>query len=1568
MKTHRVEYDLDTHQWSQRLPAVDSPSTLVLAFGAPECREDLRPFQFLRKTYPQAQIIGCSSAGEIAGHHIRDRSLSLSISRFSSTKLMTATQNISRIEDSRYVGQQLAKALVKDGLRAVFVLSEGLNVNGSELTKGLSDILPPSVVVTGGLSGDGTRFEQTWVCYGDEVSSNLVVAVGFYGDALRVSHGSQGGWDKFGPPRRVTRSEGNVLYELDGKPALALYKTYLGNKSQELPASALLFPLALKDAADSEKYLVRTILAVDEKAQSMTFAGDIPQGSVVQLMKANFDKLIDGAQGAALTTVDAQDVKGDALAVAISCVGRRLVLGEATEDEVEAVIERLPQGAELVGFYSYGEISPFAKDSPCELHNQTMTITMFHEAVNGASILSKPSAGLIEDSVSDHTVLRPYNFEEQTRMFDAGGLRSVRIAYDLERNTWSDGFPDLDSERTLVLAFGAPEMREAKSVFRMLRKAYPKAQVIGCSSSGEIAGDKVKDRSLSVAVTRFASTDLVSATKQITKIEESRSVGQELARQLRGDGLRAVFVLSEGLNVNGSELTKGLSDILPPSVVVTGGLSGDGTRFEQTWVCYGDEVSSNLVVAVGFYGDALRVSHGSQGGWDKFGPPRRVTRSEGNVLYELDGKPALALYKTYLGNKSQELPASALLFPLALKDAADSEKYLVRTILAVDEKAQSMTFAGDIPQGSVVQLMKANFDKLIDGAQGAALTTVDAQDVKGDALAVAISCVGRRLVLGEATEDEVEAVIERLPQGAELVGFYSYGEISPFAKGSPCELHNQTMTITMFHEAALGSGQRRVPEPAVQAPPLPVIESGSAPSLVASVTSSDSLLLDGFIRDELIDVDIQPLADVEEASALPPRPSSRRRPTIMARSSGAASSQHLHIDKSVRDGVQLVSMRGRMTESFKGSLLGKELNGVVLIDLANVDRVTSYGVREWLHMLSESEARTDQMYLARCSESVTNQLSMIKAFAGNAQVLSFWAPYNCEHCGAMFNALVDCDHDHDEITRGVAPTVECPRCKRDTSELDDDPVSYFSFVGSERQEAPSFIRKQHDALEEVRESEPIEKTLEGDTTWIRLNCDLDAGMRWKRVFDGVEGVVNLDMTNVSSHSPSGVTQLVKALQSVDSDAEMHVLGAPIVLVEALGRAGAMHVLIDSAMVPTRCTACGDSSSMFVDVRDARTLDDVERNLPPCKECGANSLSIGSQGASLAPFLEARHAAPQQEVPPARTELVRDETVAAPLAALPTKQRDARLDYAYGAIALLASILIAVGAVALWKGMDSEPQGEAMKQSNTGANTERVESIDSTRQVAAQTAKIPEVIPVAAHAKLPEEEPKSTPWNTPDELPPAWSEKGLLVGDAQVTLVGHARGAESKEAALQGARASAMSVLIEAVFDQMKGVENYELTRSLIDGAPDFSDQRVLARFNDQNKGEVDLTRAATAMRLDGGAHEAYVQYTLSRESFDHIVAKYSDVVAVRGMRIAWSFPLVDRSSSQSSALVVSASTRAKRAGAARGATVVSVNGDTVYVPGDVQRLNAEYSRRGGAKPLSLVIEHQGKMQAVSFVR
>jgi len=379
MKTEQLIYS-KKNGWTRKSDnGLENLAQLVFVFGNRRLLKIPENIAFIRKAYPMAQLAGCSTSGEICQEEVFDDHIICTAVWFEKTTIEIADEKIISMNDSYLVGEKLAKKLNKGNLRHIMIFSEGLNINGSELTKGINHELDNSVSVTGGLAGDQAEFAETVIVYNETGVNNLVIGIGFYSDNLQVGYGSLGGWDSFGVDREVTRSDKNILYELDGQPALELYKKYLGDHAANLPSSALLFPLSLQ-LEQSDTSVVRTILSVNEDDGSMVFAGDIPQGSYVRLMKASFDRLIDGASDAAeMSTLSLSNSQPD-LAILISCVGRKLVLKQRVEEELEAIREVTGQTTTLTGFYSYGEICPLKPfEQHCELHNQTMTITVFKE-------------------------------------------------------------------------------------------------------------------------------------------------------------------------------------------------------------------------------------------------------------------------------------------------------------------------------------------------------------------------------------------------------------------------------------------------------------------------------------------------------------------------------------------------------------------------------------------------------------------------------------------------------------------------------------------------------------------------------------------------------------------------------------------------------------------------------------------------------------------------------------------------------------------------------------------------------------------------------------------------------------------------------------------------------------------------------------------------------------------------------------------------------------------------------------------------------------------------------------
>ena len=356
----------------------------------------------------------------------------------------------------------------------------------------------------------------------------------------------------------------------------------------------------------------------------------------------------------------------------------------------------------------------------------------------------------------------------------------------------------LYKDAKLVIGFGSGSILTAERSYLNIQSKFPKATICLCSTAGEIFDTEVYENSISIVALAFTSSFIKTSIVNIDSETSSLKAGEKLVKQLPKENLKLIFVLSDGGKVNGSELVKGLNANNNEGILITGGLAGDGTKFEQTFVGLNAVPESGNIIAIGFYGEKLNLSHSSLGGWESFGLERKVTNSKGNVLFEIDNQNALNLYKTYLGKYADELPGSALLFPLSLT-LSEKQEPIVRTILSINETNQSMTFAGDIPDGSKVRFMKANFDRLIDAASEAATNCLAINKINPK-LAFLISCVGRKIILSNRIDEEVEAISEILGKDTTITGFYSYGEISPLKPFTNCELHNQTMTITCIDE------------------------------------------------------------------------------------------------------------------------------------------------------------------------------------------------------------------------------------------------------------------------------------------------------------------------------------------------------------------------------------------------------------------------------------------------------------------------------------------------------------------------------------------------------------------------------------------------------------------------------------------------------------------------------------------------------------------------------------------------------------------------------------------------
>ena len=350
---------------------------IVFVFGHTDTIKNIEFFDELKNRYPNAKIVGSSTSGNIVQAEVSSYELTATAIFFESSSIETSSITFDDKDNVEDLSKELINNLKKENLKHIFIISDGLLINGSQLTRGINKV-SGNISVTGGMAGDGDRFQETYVIADDKPKQRTILAIGFYGDNLSIDSGCFAGWSEFGTQRTITKSKDNILYEIDGEPALDLYKKYLGELAKELPNSGLRFPLSIKENEDSHE-VIRTLLAINEEEKSITYAGDVPEGYSARLMKADIDVLIDGAGKAAKAIIPANDKT--ALGLVVSCVGRKIVMNYLIDDELEEIQEILGENVKLTGFYSYGEIAPFKEDLiTCELHNQTMTLTVIYES------------------------------------------------------------------------------------------------------------------------------------------------------------------------------------------------------------------------------------------------------------------------------------------------------------------------------------------------------------------------------------------------------------------------------------------------------------------------------------------------------------------------------------------------------------------------------------------------------------------------------------------------------------------------------------------------------------------------------------------------------------------------------------------------------------------------------------------------------------------------------------------------------------------------------------------------------------------------------------------------------------------------------------------------------------------------------------------------------------------------------------------------------------------------------------------------------------------------------------
>lgn len=357
---------------------LSNKANLVFVFGSTELVQDVNKFDEIRAMYPNAEIVVSSGSGEIMADETSTDTLCVTAIYFEQTKIKTLEIKLDDVKDSFDVGAHISAHIDKDDLSNLMIFSNGDQINGSHLLTGLQFNLSETVPITGGLAGSYDPFSATYTGLNGIGVKGSVIGVGFYGNKLKIGHSSRAGWTPFGPERFITRSTNNVLFELNDEPVFDFYKKYLEGLFDDMQEAIRIYPLGIKTENGQDR-LLRAFLNYDPKTGGALFAGDMPEGAKVRMMKSNVNSLIDAAGDAANSSTTPFDFEEPDLALCVSCVGRQFVLQDWIGEEIQSVNEIFKSKVPIAGFYSYGEIAPQAPRKKSALHNHTMTITTFKE-------------------------------------------------------------------------------------------------------------------------------------------------------------------------------------------------------------------------------------------------------------------------------------------------------------------------------------------------------------------------------------------------------------------------------------------------------------------------------------------------------------------------------------------------------------------------------------------------------------------------------------------------------------------------------------------------------------------------------------------------------------------------------------------------------------------------------------------------------------------------------------------------------------------------------------------------------------------------------------------------------------------------------------------------------------------------------------------------------------------------------------------------------------------------------------------------------------------------------------
>jgi diguanylate cyclase (GGDEF)-like protein/PAS domain S-box-containing protein len=340
----------------------NSKSLLIQIFTAHNVEENIRQIlSELVELLPDAIIIGSTTDGEIAHGESSRNGTVISFVEFEKATLKYAVDISS---DSFQRGERLAKKLKTDNSKLFILLSEGLHTNGENFLKGIESIAP-DIKIAGGMAADYANFQKTLVFTKDFILANGAVGVSINSDELEIFNDYNFSWQKIGKKLKITKSEGNIVYEIDGRSAVDTYKHYLGEKvAYKIPSICIEFPLLIEE---NNTLMARSVIAASGDG-SLTFSANMPEGSEVYFGYGNPEEILKH------TNVIPSKLKKfePEIIFVYSCMARLHFVGPMINQELKPLADIAP----MSGFFTYGE---FFSNEHNRFLNQTMTVLAMRE-------------------------------------------------------------------------------------------------------------------------------------------------------------------------------------------------------------------------------------------------------------------------------------------------------------------------------------------------------------------------------------------------------------------------------------------------------------------------------------------------------------------------------------------------------------------------------------------------------------------------------------------------------------------------------------------------------------------------------------------------------------------------------------------------------------------------------------------------------------------------------------------------------------------------------------------------------------------------------------------------------------------------------------------------------------------------------------------------------------------------------------------------------------------------------------------------------------------------------------